>query len=371
MRTVLLVIASLILTSGAGNARDLGALSDDALDKEWRALVAERNKRRAAPRPTAFSATSGYQPTRRPFAMPVDGEPSRGTPEAIATEQGEPQRLFIRSNPLDSFAPLFPQALLDGKGASFTFTANNLNNTQSLNINGYASYLLDDGRLGRSFRYAVLPFVYGSGSLSNPQRPASEKSALQAGADVQVSLPGLGFSDFQLLGFRPYYQSDFRGDANIYGFSLLHEAYKVVPLRLGGRPSDTGSQFISWYWRALPELNYFHVNVPGRTNYIAGRDYTFLGGTLQFRSILFDQIGPGWLANRFYFNASVTKFWDLSNNGRSFHDSEIEFGYKLSQDTSMTGFPLTTSISLLYSSGFSRLTYEKRDFYRAQLSLQY
>lgn len=284
------------------------------------------------------------------------------------------QYLFIRSDPLDGLVLPLPQPfLMDGKGASATFSSNQLTNQQSLAINSYVAVRgdrIDSGNT--SFGYAT--FVYANGSLANPQKPTSERNALQAGLDFQLAQSSDDLQFTILAGVRPYYQTDFRGYAQIAGLSAVAEPYVSESLHLGGRPSRVieGPQYVAWYWRLLPEFNYFHVDDPGRTSFRRDTDYTFLGGTVQLRTLLFDGIGPSWLSSRFYANGSVTQFWDLSNSSRGLHDAQAEFGYIIAKGFPIeTGIPLTATISAVYNNGVNRLTFVKRDEYKIQLNLQY
>jgi hypothetical protein len=190
---------------------------------------------------------------------------------------------------------------------------------------------------------------------------------------LQFRFGGAGLFDFQVLGVRPYYQTDLRSDANIQGVSVLYEPYKAIPFHLGARAVVPGEpNLFAFYWRVMPEFNFFHVDNPGRTSYLPNRDYAYLGGTIQLRSVLFENMGPSWLNSRFYLNGSFTQFWDLAAKGKEVHDIEAEAGYIIAKDVPIEGLGrLTTSVSLLYNKGVSRLTNDERDLYRVQLNVRY
>lgn len=295
-------------------------------------------------------------------------------PIAPSVERKPPQKLFIRSDPLDGLAlPFDYPYLIDGKGASISFSGNQITNTQTLNANAFLALRGDpikDGNL--LLGYGV--FTYVNGTLNNPPRLATERNAFQAGIDLQAAYSGGDYSSLLVAGLRPYFQTDFRGYAQIGGFSLTFEPYRMNELNLGGRATTlvTGPQYVSWYWRILPELNYFHVSDQGQTAFRPNRDYALLGGTVQLRTLLFDGIGPAWLNGRFYFNGSLTQFWNVAARGKEFHDSQIEFGYIISKGQPIDpSIPLVTSISAVYNNGINRLTFAKRDEYKVQLNIQY
>ena len=300
--------------------------------------------------------------------------PIGSSPIMPSVERRPPQNLFIRSDPLDGLAlPFDYPYLMDGKGASISFSGNQITNTQTLNANAFLALRGNPIKNG-DLLLGYGAFTYVNGTLNNPPRLATERNALQAGVDLQAAYSGGDYSSLLVGGLRPYFQTDFRGYAQIGGFSLTFEPYRMNELNLGGRAAAlvTGPQYVSWYWRILPELNYFHVGDQGQTSFRPNRDYAFLGGTVQLRTLLFDGIGPGWLSSRFYFNGSVTQFWNIAARGKEFHDSQIEFGYLISKGQPIDpNIPLVASISAVYNNGTNRLTFVKRDEYKVQLNLQY
>ncbi|PXW57725.1 hypothetical protein [Methylobacterium sp. B4] len=342
---------------------------------ELESLRKEQARRGGAVRRKTASTSEAPNERSQDAKIATDpyGNPERGLNSSLAQSNASKiQDLYIRSDPLDAFRYLFPLSPLDGKGASISFTSNELTRTQTLATNAFISYVVAREYIGKDFGYALAPFAYFNGTLTNPERPSSERNAAQIGADIQIKFGDILPDFVQTLGLRPYYQTDFRGQASIYGFSTTYEPTKAS-INLGARAITPGEEnIITGYFRIIPEFNYFTVDDPGRTAFIPNRNHSYLGGTLQIRTILFENMGPSWLASRFYLNGSVTYFWDALNHWRHFHDSEVEGGYIIAKDKPIEGLGrLTTSVSLIYNNGVSRLTNERRDQYKAQLNILY
>lgn len=371
----------LSVATAASQVPDMAGLSDEQLASLQRRVNAERARRtRTAtarpiqPRPApGLAQIPAPVPAFRQFDELVDRQFS--WERQYAANAKYMQDLYVRSDALDSFAYLYPLAPLDGKGASLSFSDNIMTNTQSLNLKGYVSAVLtrqytrpEDSPFG-FFGFASAVFASADGTLTNPFR-SSERNAAQFGLDNQFAFQG-NLIPVQNLGFRPYFQTDLRGEGRIYGFSALYEPINVS-WNLGSRIPQP--QLVGLLWRILPEVNVFQVDDPGRSNFGLGRRYSFLGGTIQARAVLFEQYEgvPAFLRDRLYVNGSVTQFWDASNRGRPFHDAELEAGYIFAKGPATDGIPAPKgSISVVYNNGVSRMTFVEREQYKVQLALQY
>jgi hypothetical protein len=301
------------------------------------------------------------------------------------------QSFYVRRDPIDAFYYLYPAVPLDGKGASISFTDDILNSSRSLTVQGYTSWVMF-----RQFFYpdvtpggpialtgvAAAPFVYANGTRSEPMKP-TEKSALQFGFDAQAEFAAGGLFSLQNVGVKPYYQTDFRGLASITGVSALWEPYKEN-WNLGGRYDVAAPKLLGILWRVIGEANFVHVETPGLSNFTAKNDYAFVGGTLQLRTILFENmssVGP-LLCGNIYATSSINYFGNAAG-GKPIHDFQAEVGYTLSSQATPSNrlcreapvdastIPGKTSISLAYSNGTDKSTLEKREKYLLQLNYQY
>lgn len=353
-------------------AQDVSRLSDAELERQYQALLKERQKRnvKAEPSRAASSARAGFGYNGDQY-----GNPHVTLEDLRKANYSKMQNLYIRSDPLDAFAYPFPLAKLDGKGASLSYTANEIAKTQTFTTSAFLSYVLMRTDLAPDTSFAIAPFLHANGNAANPQNPRTERNAIQFGIDSQLKLPGAGLFDFQLLGLRPYYQTDFRGDGRIYGVSALYEPYNVnEKFNLGGRIQNNKPALLAWYWRLMPEFNAIYVEEAGRTNFATDKTYAFAGGTVQFRSVFLENMEsvPPLIRDRFYFNASYSQFWNVADNGRPIHDAQLEVGYVLGKVANAPpGASLITSLSLVYNNGINRLTYDKREQYKVQLNVQY
>lgn len=390
------LLCAALASASPGAARDLSKESDATLLAELGKIRAELKRRgsKEAPAP-ARAALASRPPAGQVYADVVDP----GFTPALLEEKykARTQDLFVRSDPIDGFRYLYPLSTGDGKGATLSYNNNLLNDTQALTIKGFGSFIAAREFLETADRplegpprlsgYALAPFVYADGTLNVPRR-ASERSALQAGFDAQFEVYGGGILSLQNFGVRPFYQTDFRGEGSIYGAAFAWEPYQL-DLNLGARRDVAEPKVLGVTWRAVAEANVFRVDDPGLSAFGPRREYAFLGGTLQARTILFENYPdvPSFLCGRIYANGSLAQFWNVADRGKSFHDLELEAGYILSPDVTPsnrfcagdgaadaprpeTG-RLKTSVSFVYNNGTNRFTMEKREQYKVQLSIQY
>ena len=81
------------------------------------------------------------------------------------------------------------------------------------------------------------------------------------------------FFDLNVLTGSAYYQTDFRGYANAYGFSASWEPYLLAPLRLGGEPGIPLSPWFDFFWQAKAEAYALRVDNAGLTALTSNTDY--------------------------------------------------------------------------------------------------
>ena len=305
------------------------------------------------------------------------------------------QTFFLRKEAIDAAYYLYPLgAPLDTKGASVTYTRDELAKSTSLGVQGFASYVLwrpdlpnppieGDSSLPKVRSslglsgYAAAPFVYANGTLGEPFK-ASERSALQAGIDNQFELSGGGLFPLQTLRFTPYGQTDFRGKAGIGGFSGTYEPY--LPEAHWGVNPDFGPQWIGLYFRTVAEANVFRVANAGLTNYASNTTYSFLGGTAELNATLFQNMPEfGALCGRIHLNAQYHYYWNAASNTdiKNFHaQASLDLGGKPSPFCVLPGMPVVTdpekiSVALTYDDGTDKTTLLKSKKYQVQLTLQY
>jgi hypothetical protein len=371
-------------------------LSDQSLDELMKArqqIEAEIQKRKqvAGSRSLVIAHTQGT--TRATQSAPSSEEIV--SPADLQQKYKEQiQNLYVRSDPIDAFYYLYPLAPLDGRGASVSYTGDRRADTDTFTVRGFTSYVLARDFLEPQDRsptgpltltgYAFAPFLFLNGTLREP-RPRSERSALQAGLDTQFEFWRGGIFSTQNVGIRPYYQTDFRGFGDIAGVTALWEPYKL-DWHLGGRADIAAPKFIGFYWRAVAEANIFHVGNAGLSNFEPDTTYSWLGGTLQLRSVFFENMPdvPSWLCGRVYGNASYERFWNASSS-RDVEDFEAELGYILNSAPTPSNracvaspgefdpskYRGKSSLSFVYNKGTDRSTLEKRDQFKVQLSFQY
>jgi len=299
------------------------------------------------------------------------------------------QNWFLRRDPIDmaAFQYLYPTQPLDGKGASFSFTEDLLAHNRVASIQAFSSYVVGryffegdrspNGPLALS-AMAVAPYLWLNGTLTDPRKP-SERSALQAGLDAQFEFWRGGLFSLQDVGIRPYAQTDFRGEGRIAGLQALWEPYKEQ-WNLGARFDMRDPKLIGVLWRVIGEADSVYVERSGLSDFSARTAYAWLGGTLQLRTVLFENMTsvPEWLCGRVFINGSTNYFRD-AYSGRSINDNEASIGYNFASSSSNIacgtgpkhGPQLRPSVSFVYNNGTDKSTLEKREQYKVVLGVQF
>jgi hypothetical protein len=395
---------SVCLLIGASNAASQAASDEKPLTEteraellRLRAEVRKLKQEKARPAelsvPRARSANAKVVRTAAPSA--ADPYPEAVDPKTQERNNYQTQPFFLRKEAIDAAYYLYPfGSPIDAKGASVTYTRDDLGKSTSLAVQGFASYVLwrpdlpnpqinGDPSLPHAQSslalsgYAAAPFLYANGTLGDPFKP-SERSALQAGIDNQFELSGGGPFTIQTLRFTPYGQTDFRGKAGIGGFSGTYEPY--LPKAHWGLNPDFGPQWIGVYFRTVAEANVFHVANAGLTNYASNTTYSFLGGTAELNATLFQNMPEmGALCGRIHLNAQYQYYWNASNNTdiKNFHSqASVDLGGKPSRFCVPDGVPVVTdpekiSVAVTYDDGTDKTTLLKSKKYQVQLTLQY
>ncbi len=278
------------------------------------------------------------------------------------------QRLFIRRDRMDIsiYNADFGKDLAEGGGFSASDDKAE-DNLRSGRIDGVATYVVardpcvrdPDYRAGELAisGYAIAPWVLADGNLR--QLDDEEDSDLRAGLDAQIEVFSGPLFNLNYVTLAPYYQTDFSGDAEIYGFSASWTPVQVKWNLNARRKLHNSSPWISWFWQLEGEVDALSVEEAGLTGLTSGTDYFWAGGTLQFRALLL----PKFARERLYAVAELQAFADL-NSDRTANLFEIELGFNLTQDGS-------TSISAEYRNGTERATLLETDLVAATLNYKY
>jgi hypothetical protein len=282
--------------------------------------------------------------------------------------------LLVRRDRLDTFQLRGePVPLSSAKGASVSITRDDQANTTTASVNGRVQAVLYDqdaltpctnGKVGDPytpidfskphFGFVVAPFVDAQGAETFPFKK-TDTSNLQGGVDFQLSVFGGPIFDHQYLIVTPYYQTDFRGVANVQGFRSAWEP--IVPdWHLGGY-IGVPSPYVDWFWQFQAAADLKNVTNVGATGLHKGQ-YDWVGTTVQAHFLLFpgrSATEPGWvspapasLVDRLYTNLTLNSFWETSM-GLSAIWYEAEFGYNITTDGK-------SSVSLKYDGGKSKDT---------------
>ncbi|SHN73477.1 hypothetical protein [Bradyrhizobium erythrophlei] len=291
------------------------------------------------------------------------------------------KRIFVRADPLDNFYyDLDPQASsssTDAKGATASYTNDQLAKTQNATVNGRVSYLAfgahcqDNPREPFVLGYAVAPFVSANGSWADPAKKGTN-SALRAGTDIGIAVSTTEwFIKDHFWYLSPFYQTDFSGFARVQGATLAYEP--VAPLLALGA-TGAGSPYYSFFWQFRAETDWLNVNEVGLTNLTKG-DTAHYGAIVRTHLGLFpirdeNHLWPDWLVGRFSIIGTAQYFRDSRTNADLPYYS-IALQYKLGSckstdssapktgDVAQCVIPGTSSVSLEYDNGTDKDTLVK------------
>jgi hypothetical protein len=232
------------------------------------------------------------------------------------------------------------------QGASVNYTKDDLGNSQSAQIKGLAGLSLINGRsssvgscdykasyLSRQHDSALLAgygvgaFVYGDGNYTQPMMK-TERSALREGLDADFLFCNGPIFPYQEVQVLPYYQTDFRGRANISGFDSFWEPTDINYL-LGGRSDVYAPKDLAgYYFRLYGETNVFHVGEAGLTNFKSHTDYALIGGGTEIRAVLFENNPnvPAPLCGRVALIGTGRYLWDeVSQRPAYLYGGEVDY----------------------------------------------
>lgn len=236
-------------------------------------------------------------------------------------------------------------------GAQFSITADEESTTAS--INGVVGYAFNENCIRRPegfgpdavyvSGYVISPWLLGSGTLFDSEEPDGTDK-LQAGLAGQIEIADAIF-DTQYLTATPYYQTDFQGEAQIYGGSLSWRPYASA-IRLGGTTKPKGA-ILDLYWTAAATADYFYVADAGATALTEGTEYAWLGGILGVNGWIL----PDTLKDRLSFTSTYGMFWDAYS-----HRSVDTFNASLNWAFSKPEDPNQFAIALGYQNGTDRNT---------------
>ncbi|SDA69498.1 hypothetical protein [Mesorhizobium qingshengii] len=331
--------------------------------------------------------------------QPPSPTPSADDPAKKAKASAERKRLFIRKDHFETVYYIAPGGMPEGKGATVSYTEDYLKNAGALTVQAFGSYVLIDKKSDFKVEahpgqptmpplhlaeYTMAPFIYTNGTINAPAK-ATEKSTLQVGIDNEFELPGGPVFDSQVLRISPYFQTDFRGQGDIYGIGT---AWEPIKLLLGGHElnlgitADSSPKLVSMYWRVIGEANVFHVADAGLSNWQPDTTYAQLGGRVALYGILFQNMkeaGP-LLCGRIGFNTSFEYLRDPIN-GRGQHDYHAEVDYALGASKATFGNDLcdgpegggvgTSTLALTYDNGTDKDSNETREQMKLALTYQY
>lgn len=245
-------------------------------------------------------------------------------------------------------------------GASFSYADDIANNNSSVTVKGAAGVLFRNSRVGfkEGYKpgdlavtgYAFGPFVEGNGTINTKQ------TRLTAGIIGQVEVFSGPFFDLQMLGASPYYQTDFDGDASIYGGVVSWQPFNS-DLALGTyRQLPGGSDFT---WLLEGEADYKFIDKSGSTKYSVNSDNLWVGLNGTARLLPFVEQSEG----RFYLEGNYALYYDLVS-GEDAALGRAKIGYYFGADKN-------AAIEFVYSNGKDHDTLLFDESIKAALTLRH
>ena len=237
--------------------------------------------------------------------------------------------------------------------------------TTTATINGVAGYVFNQNCLPRPAGFdAKAPFVSGfvispwllaNGTFFNSDENDGD-TKIQAGLSGQVELFNAIF-DTQYLTATPYYQTDFKGEAQIYGGTLSWRPY-LLGIHLGGTTTPAG-RVMDVYWSVDAIADYFYVENAGSTGLTEGTEYAWLGASFGVAGWIL----PDALDDRLTFTTRFDAFWDAYSK-QSTDYFEANLAWALTKDRN-------AAIELAYKNGTDKDTLVDIDQWNLGLTLKY
>lgn len=368
------------------------------------------------------------------FPKPPLNTPAEKLPDCLPVEKA----LFVRSDSLDNFnyAASLPTGSsgssgsssdpgnsdqpgsgqspnAKAKGLSISYTDNMQANTQTATINGRISYLLIGGHCGllgdgteavpNFFGFA--PFISSNGTWNEPSTATTtgttsagktititttktSTSALRFGADFEFgsSMPQNYLQWRQNYFYAsPFYQTDYRGLAQIGGVNLAWEPYVHNLFYLNDGTANPDFSYITQF-RA--EAEFTRVDNAGLTKLVKG-DHAWFGETARPNLTLFpafsdDSTSEGsewfntWIRGRISLIGTQQFYWD-ADTGKTAPNYSAQLQYKLGECRVALNKPAGTpcsvsgssSISFQYDWGRNKDTYVKSNQILVTLGYSY
>ena len=295
--------------------------------------------------------------------IPFDRLAEQEQQQASGCESG--QGLYLRRDKMD--VSIYNESIDESaaEGATISYTNNSDTDIDTAEIQALGAWVFARNPcvrrpvgLGvtRPFLsgYAFAFSVLADGNLTDDR--TTEKSALKPGLDAQIEIAS-GPLDLQALTVSPYYQTDFRGEAQAYGVAASWEPYRL-DWRLGGSYRQFSPVF-DFFYQLKAEMVGLRVDDAGLTDLQPDTDYLWWGGTAVLRAFLM----PDLLNDRLTWITTYKYYFD----DRSDQDIDL-FTTALAYNLTDSG---TTSIAVEYENGTVRDTLEKVDQYMVTLNAKY
>ncbi len=320
---------------------------------------------------------------RTPANNPIDGQrATTNAPSGVC----DTKKVYIRADALDNFMYQATPAASDAKGASISYTNDQLGQKQAATVTGMVSYVLGNPCLetppGNSpflSGYVVAPWIYANGTWNEPAKKG-DTSVAKVGTTVQWEISRTPIVDQFYASVSPYYLTDFQGLARAGGVALYFEPSQI-DWHLGS--TIVTNDYIGWFWQFRAEADFRNVQETGLTNLVKG-NYEWLGATTRLNVFLFPITTdvPPFLQDRISLIGTIQYYWD-ARSGIDVRNYTAQVKYKLapckvpdktsgankvSSDCTISG---SSSISLEYDNGTDKDTLVSTKKYLVKLDYAY
>jgi hypothetical protein len=211
-------------------------------------------------------------------------------------------------------------------------------------------------------------------------------SALRFGADFQVAFSTTdfmaGYLQDQYFYLSPFFQTDFRGLAQIDGVDVSWQPVSL-PLHLGVAPTD---EFYTLLWQFKAETELTRVENPGYTDFLTRGNHALVGEVTRVNLALFPLNSPvqlgdwfnNWIAGRLALIGTQQYYWDTATKQNApYYSATLQ--YKLGACKRDSKTPVdeacaisgSSSISLEYDWGRDKDTYVNTNQLKVTLNYSY
>ncbi|MFA3919098.1 hypothetical protein [Ruegeria hyattellae] len=281
--------------------------------------------------------------------IPVDQLTRLTIEESLFKDNNPDRRFFLRESIEDVSLLNRNRVAASDAGASFAFGRDNLTNTSSWSAQGAIAWLAYTrpgcGGTGKGALSgcAFAPYLEFQGEGTSTEKG---ESSLTFGVKSQFEYTGNKKVELHHVSINPFFTTDFDWEAEIYGLSATWRPISTK-MRVNAYPARQGDAATYW-WNFYGQVRYQNVQEAGRTSFVTGDEYGWVGGHLSYTRVMGNaKVG------QFFTTLAYDYYYDVAND-RTAELANAQLGVFIDEQTK-------NSVVLSYSKGRSLQSLTKVD----------